>query len=382
MLMTKNFISYNRHSENVAKTLANDIEALGHTVWFDQELSGGQAWWDQILAKIRDCDVFVFILDPESLKSTACKREYGYAADLGKPILPVLVSKEVSTNLLPPALSQIQFVDYRDLDRDAAFCLARSYTTISPHKPLPDPLPDSPDVPISYLGNLTVRVETASTLSYEEQSALVVDLKRSLRDPETVDDAHTLLVRLRKRRDLLAAIADEIDELLSGTKEISSIEFDSQNTQKVRETIINNQLKPEKEISPAKTIQSSTAKAAGTALSPTITPRKRLKYAMVGAILGTIIGVAAMLTYHGASWVFGFLTGAGGAITGAITGKRLRQIIPALIGAALGWIIVAMIFMGEGPIAAGGVFGAPSGAILVAISGVIFQKLKKRSKSK
>ena len=134
------FISYTRQSEAIARTLANDIEALGNTVWFDQELSGGQAWWDQILVSVRDCDVFVFVLTPEALKSTACKLEFGYAADLGKPIVPVLVSAGVSTNLLPPALSQIQFVDYRNQDRDA---------TIPPPQPLPDPLPASPEAPIS-----------------------------------------------------------------------------------------------------------------------------------------------------------------------------------------------------------------------------------------
>jgi len=107
------FISYNRMSESVAKNLINDIKLLGHDVWFDQELSGGQTWWDQILLKIRDCDLFVFILNPESLKSTPCKLEFSYADSLGKTILPVIVSGEISPALLPPALSQIQFVDYK-----------------------------------------------------------------------------------------------------------------------------------------------------------------------------------------------------------------------------------------------------------------------------
>src|ERR1700754_2346888 len=111
--MTNIFLSYNRKAEAVTKTLADDFKTLGNDVWFDQELGGGQAWWDQILARVRGCDLFVFVLAPESLDSTACKREYGYAVELGKPILPVLVSEGVSIHLLPPALSQIQFVDYR-----------------------------------------------------------------------------------------------------------------------------------------------------------------------------------------------------------------------------------------------------------------------------
>jgi hypothetical protein len=221
--MANIFVSYNRESEKIAETLVDDIQTLGHNAWFDEELSGGQTWWDQILATIRDCDVFVLALSPKSLSSTACTREYGYAAELGKPILPILVSEGVSVNLLPPVLSQIQFVDYRAQNREAAFRLARALTSLPSAKPLPDPLPAPPEVPISYLGSLTERLETTANLSYEEQSALIVDLKRSLRESETTDDARALLERLRKRRDLLATIAEEIDELLAGTPKTSSV---------------------------------------------------------------------------------------------------------------------------------------------------------------
>jgi hypothetical protein len=44
--MSKIFISYSRESEAKAKSLVDDFESLGHDVWFDRELSGGQAWWD------------------------------------------------------------------------------------------------------------------------------------------------------------------------------------------------------------------------------------------------------------------------------------------------------------------------------------------------
>ena len=219
--MSNVFISYSRQDETAAKALVDDIDSLGHTVWFDQELSGGQVWWDKILDAIRECDVFVFALSMDGLNSVACKREFGYAADLGKLILPVALAGEISTNLLPPALSQIQLVDYQDHDRDAAFRLARAFNTLPPPKALPEHLPEPPEVPISYLASLFERVETTSTLDYEEQSVLLLDLKRSMRDPETANDARALLKRLRKRRDLLATIAEEIKELLGSVAETS-----------------------------------------------------------------------------------------------------------------------------------------------------------------
>ncbi|HXM46253.1 MAG TPA: TIR domain-containing protein [Pyrinomonadaceae bacterium] len=214
--MANVFISYNRKSRAIVESLEQDLAQLGETAWFDEDLSGGQSWWNAILGKIRGCDLFVFVLDPESLNSAACKSEYKYAADLGKPILPILVSDRVSAGLLPPALSQIQFVDYRVQNRKTALQLARAMTTIPPPPPLPDPLPAPPEVPISYLGKLTTLVDTEVDLTFEQQTNLVFQLKRGLNDPGMVQDTCTLLDRLRRRRELLATVAAEIDDLLRG----------------------------------------------------------------------------------------------------------------------------------------------------------------------
>lgn len=195
------FISYDHDSRPIVITLAADIESLGHKAWFDQEISGGLAWWDQILAQVRECDVFLFVLNPETLESVACKREYLYAADLGKAILPILVSDQVATDLLPPALSRIQFVDYRTADREAAFRLARALNSIPPSKPLPESLPTPPSAPISYLGSLSERIESTS-LSFEEQSVLLADLRVALLDRAAADHVQKLFAMLRRRRDL------------------------------------------------------------------------------------------------------------------------------------------------------------------------------------
>jgi hypothetical protein len=212
--MREIFISYDRESRGFVASLADDIEALGHSVWYDEALSGGQSWWDQILAHIRACDVFVFALTPSSLESVACGREYEYAHALGKPILPVLIAEGVSTALLPEALSQIHFVDYRNPnDKSAALEVGRALNAAAVLAALPDPLPAPPAVPVSYLGALATRV-VAPSLSYEEQTALVVDIKTSLRDSATADDARQLLLKLKRRPDLLAKTEKEIDELL------------------------------------------------------------------------------------------------------------------------------------------------------------------------
>ena len=148
--MGYHFISYNRLSQITAKNLAEDIKSLGYTVWIDEELTGGQIWWDQILEKIRGCDLFIFVLEPMALSSTACTREYCYAADLGKPILPVLISEGVALTLLPPALSQIQYVNYSKQDHDAAIEIPGMIDRlrddmITEHGPAPEHFPQERD---------------------------------------------------------------------------------------------------------------------------------------------------------------------------------------------------------------------------------------------
>ncbi len=240
--MANIFISYNSENEDRTKALVEDIKELGHSVWFDKELGGGQIWWDKILETIRNCDLFVFVLSVEGLDSSACNLEYEYANELGKTILPILIGEKISVNLLPPALSKIQFVDYRKRDRDALLHLARAFTTAPPSQTPPDPLPLPPEVPVSYLGSLGKQIENTSKLSYEEQSALLVDLKKSLHDPESATDALTLLKKLRKQQHLFENIAQEIDLLLENTVQTAMVTSD-----KDKEILTETEMKPQKQ---------------------------------------------------------------------------------------------------------------------------------------
>lgn len=367
------FVSYGRESSAAAKALAADIRALGHDVWFDQELTGGQAWWNQILDTVRNCDVFIFVLTPHSLRSVACMGEYGYAAALKRPILPILVADGVSTNLLPPALSQIQFVDYRNQDRGSALGLARALASIPRPGPLPDPLPEPPEVPISYLGGITAQIETRATLSYEQQSALVVDLKRGLRDPETTDDSRALLARLRKRRDLLATIADEVDELLNGSKQkpgagVVAIETDLP----AQPPLVPQQLGTEAAPIDRESLNADPSAVASVDSTPAA--RDRAKAALWGALIAIPIGIQSVTAAHNASWGWLLVPVSGAAIAGAIGGKRFRILVPAMVCAAIGWGVVE--FMLDQSKAEAGVFGVPAGAILGALAASLFARLK------
>ena len=195
----KIFISYSRENQDVIKILSQDFDELGYEVWFDYELTGGQAWWEQILEKIRECGLFVISLSPHVLDSHACKLEWIYAHALGKTILPILVADDVSMNLLPPELSKLQYVDYRSQDKNAAFSLNKALIKLPEPQPLPDTLPEPPEVPISYLSSLKDQIETTAALSFQEQSALILKLKERIGQMDDAEDARILL---GKRDDL------------------------------------------------------------------------------------------------------------------------------------------------------------------------------------
>ncbi|MGB8435055.1 MAG: TIR domain-containing protein [Burkholderiales bacterium] len=358
--MARIFICYSRQSEAAVKALANDIDTLGHDVWFDQELSGGQAWWDQILVNIRNSDVVLVTLAPEAVKSVAVKREYGYATDLGKPILPVVVAEGISAGLLPPALSTVQFVDYQVQDRNSALRLARAISAMPPPKPLPQALPQPPEVPISYLGGLREQVEAITALEFAEQSALLVKLKRSLRDPDTAKDGRTLLESLRMRRDLFATIAEEINELLGNPATASPSSRHS--PEAGRSPVSGNSHQTEATRTTVKRTHVDAAK-------PAITRLPRLKSALAGAVIGTILGAFIYSALWSSVSVVIFM-GIGGILAGAIIGTRPRLIAASIVGVVFGYGMSLPL---------GGLYlalnlGAPAGAILGAIVGVLLTK--------
>jgi TIR domain len=205
------FVSYARRDHPAVRSLAERLRLLHHDVWLDDELSGGQVWWDRILASIRDCDTMLLAVSSAVLESEACALERQYAAALGKPVLPVMV-ESVPPDLLPPDLAVVQFVDYTTRGEEAAFRLIGALSTLPSATPLPDPLPEPPPVPISYLSDISRRVH-APSLTLDEQLALVARLKLALRRAADRQATLGLLAKLRQREDLYYAAARELEQL-------------------------------------------------------------------------------------------------------------------------------------------------------------------------
>ncbi|MDP9463991.1 MAG: toll/interleukin-1 receptor domain-containing protein [Actinomycetota bacterium] len=205
------FASYTRADRDLIATLLTDLRALGHVVWLDQELSGGQVWWDEILAKIRQCEALLFLVSPSSVESEACLLELEYAISLNRVVIPVQLV-QTDPNSMPSVLETHQTVSYQHGDKAETMALARALTQTEVDRPLPDPLPAEPPLPGSYFGSIRDQIKSRDPMSLDQQLGLLHRL-RARADDGARDDVVTLLNSLRSRDDLFASVATQIDAL-------------------------------------------------------------------------------------------------------------------------------------------------------------------------
>ena len=210
----KIFISYSRNDKAFVESLHSDLSQLGHDVWMDQRLVGGQDWWDEILRNIRQCDLFVLALSPKSIESEACLLELKYASTVLRPFLPAMVLP-TDPNFLPPEIAHAQYVDYTRSDREALLHLVAAITQLPPTPPLPDPLPEPPAMPQGPLYEVRRLIALATELDRKHQLWLVDMLQQNSTNPQLKPDVTELLAEFRKRNDLMADVLSKVDELLT-----------------------------------------------------------------------------------------------------------------------------------------------------------------------
>jgi hypothetical protein len=211
----KLFISYARDNRADVLALVEHLGIMGHETWFDAALRGGQDWWHEILERIADSDAFIAIYSSAALSSTACGREFDWATALSKPVVPVAV--EPPPAALPRRFAKLQIIDYSDphgRDR-AALALAGALATLPPAPPLPDPLPDAPPPPLSYLIDLIDEVTDAAPIDHDRQHVILVSLEPALRsrDREERRGGSDILERFSERRDIFADVDRAITRL-------------------------------------------------------------------------------------------------------------------------------------------------------------------------
>lgn len=102
----KIFISYARVDKPYCTSIVERLHA--HEVWFDDRLYAGQNWWHEILRRLEWCDVFIYLLSPDSVNSIYCQRELEVATRLERSIIPVVIHADTP---IPDGLSDFHYVD-------------------------------------------------------------------------------------------------------------------------------------------------------------------------------------------------------------------------------------------------------------------------------
>ena len=211
--MAKLFVSYARVNRPAVDELVGHLQILGFETWVDSSIRGGEQWWDVILKAIADCDAFVAVVSRAALSSEACGREFQWAEALGKPVLPVAI--ESLTAALPARISARHIVDYAEVGHRAALTLASALAALPPAGALPDPLPNPPAVPLSYLTELVELAQRPTALADDEQPPVVARLDVALRSVDSVEQqgARDVLNLLLSRADLTDEVRVRATEL-------------------------------------------------------------------------------------------------------------------------------------------------------------------------
>lgn len=213
----KLFISYSSRDGDAVRSFARQLEMAGNQVWLDQDLHGGDAWWQAILHQIREADVFVVALSQHALDSEPCQAELRYAQALGKPVLPVQIGEVDSYRI--HAIFATQAIDYRQPTVETGFALTNALNDrLAMTVPLPNPLPEPPPIPYEYLVRLGETIRGAAPISHGDQTGLVNQLRQALQDEhdESVrNDIRGLMHTLRSRPEATHVTVTAINDALS-----------------------------------------------------------------------------------------------------------------------------------------------------------------------
>ncbi len=103
----KIFVSYARVDKHFCNPFITQLQKM-FNVWYDGRLEAGQDWKQEIYHRLLWCNVFIYLLSPDSVKSIPCQRELQVMIKLKRPIIPILISKDTP---IPKALRKYQYID-------------------------------------------------------------------------------------------------------------------------------------------------------------------------------------------------------------------------------------------------------------------------------
>lgn len=113
-LMTQVFLSYSDQDRATMEKIRRCLRRESITVWTNTtDIKTGEEFNEAIKRGIEQADNLVYLLSPDSVKSTYCQQELDLAVSLNKRIIPLLV-RETDPMQVSSALQNLQRIDFTD----------------------------------------------------------------------------------------------------------------------------------------------------------------------------------------------------------------------------------------------------------------------------
>ena len=203
------FLSYSRSQQSAVTSLVGDLRRLGFTVWYDQNLPGGQQWWEQVLHQIRDSEAFVFAADAAALRSRACLLELDYAVALRKPAARFDLQTNLHLGSVSDSFADVAVCSYSPGDKLSIAQIARTLRRLSKVS-LPDELPPPPMVPATYIFDVGTQIRSRRDLRPEEQQAVISQLDQYVEEGVPPADLRRFLTEFSRRDDITVDISHKV----------------------------------------------------------------------------------------------------------------------------------------------------------------------------
>lgn len=94
------FVSYSHADTKLVYPQLERLKRLGYQVWYDEGVSPGSRWSDELAERINNCSLFLVLITPGVLKSPHCHDELNFVLDTNKPV----VAMHLLETELPPGL--------------------------------------------------------------------------------------------------------------------------------------------------------------------------------------------------------------------------------------------------------------------------------------
>ncbi len=216
------FVSYSHADSDRVLSELGRLSAAGFNIWYDEGISPGHNWRNELALKIEGASVFVVFITPNSIKSKNCLREVSYA--VAHDVETIAIHLDQTT--LPPGL------ELEISDRQAI--LAHNLSTDQYHQKLFHALNELSGTDIS-----SRAPDSTSQPSRRDRKGLILagvavvaffiflTVYQQLTSEPGVDEATAIPVTIERPRDIEA----EIDALLANDQTIDAYllaqEFDS-----------------------------------------------------------------------------------------------------------------------------------------------------------